>query len=240
MQTLPNSRTNDCSPLPSVSAVLWEFPVAAPVVGDGDPNDFSMHFAREYQDNAEKQFLLDKNTILTGQLCIKTLELDIAHNNIQELRACIQSLEDKNSLLTSELKQFRDKEEAQARLSQEIWTPVERKIQAPSSTSAWNPSPEFLDNPAVRTGTSPPITLSQVLRGLGYQCSGTDLRKLAAMVHEAFQLKHGHPPRPMIYYDDEGQAERLSCFTEDDRGFLEEVLTSSALLKARHRHFPVS
>lgn len=225
--------SSDCNQNQSVSSVLWNFPVAAPVVRGGDPNDFSMHFAREHQDTAEKQFLLDKNTILSGQLCVKTLELDIAQNTIQKLLACIQSLEEQNDALAAQLQRLSDKDDVQVKLSQEIWS-------SDTTSSCWDSSLEFKDNPALRAAPSPPITLSQVLRGLGYQCSGTDLRKLAAMVHEAFMRKHGHPPRPMIYYDDEGQAERLSCFTENDREFLENVLTSSALLKARQRHFPVS
>lgn len=196
-----------------------------------------MAFARDYQDVAEKQFLMDKNALLSGQLCIKTLELDLAHKMIKECEERIRTLEEHNVLLSTDLGKYTKRDEVQKTLGSQIWTTVERRCEHPH---CWDSSPEILRSGAIQNPASSPITLSQVLRGLGYQCSGSDVRKLAAIVHESFVLEYGHPPRPKVYYDDAGQAERLSCFTEDDRPFLERVLTSSSLLKCRPRHFVVS
>lgn len=232
MDSLPY--TKHIEPAQSVSSVIWEFPVAVPVVAEGNPNDLSMRFAGRYQSAAENQFLLDKNTILSGQLCVKTLELDIARNEVKALQERVRCLEEQAALLTGELKQYKDKDEAQARLSREIWTPI-RDNQDVVEEPAWDASSEFQQQQPALTTSAAPITLSQVLRQLGFQYSGTDIRKLAAVVHDAFLRRYGHPPRPMVYYNSEGQAERLSCFTEDDRVFLEEVITSCPLFKTKHR-----
>lgn len=241
----------------SVPCVLWGLPTAVSVIQEGDPNDFSMRFARVHQETAEKQFLQDKNSILSGLLCIRTLELDIAHGMIRDCEARISQLEAKNAELTASLDSYSNKTFKQALLAHEIWAPVrdcEARVAKLEATNAelkatmdswslvgkdtsigkkWDPIPEMMRSVVTESAVSSPITLSQVVRELGYVCSGSELRRLAAIVHEAFVSEHGHPPRPKVYYDDMGQAERLSCFTEDDRRFLVRVLTSSKILQGR-------
>lgn len=215
-----------------MSAIIWDFSLPTTQIIEGDPNDFSMQFASLHQERAEQQFLRDKNTILAGQLCIKTLELDIAHNRLMELSASIESLEQRLANAISELQQYRDKDEAQNRMQQEIWGPLKRS----EPDGSWNPAPVLLDSPVLRMSAAcpgPPITLSQVLRSLGLHYSGRVVRNLGAIVHDAYVSKHGHPPRPIIYYDGEGQAEKVSCYTEEDRNFIEDVVLGFDLVRRR-------
>lgn len=226
----------DPGPRP-VPSVLWGLPSAVSVIQEGDANAVSMSFARDYQDLAERQFLMEKNSSLSGLLCIKTLELDIANEMIKECENRIRVLEDQNSLLSADLRRYTERDQVQEFLTRKLWPPVERTVQGYES---WDSSPEILRSGMALSTTSSPITLSQVLRGLGFQCSGSDVRRLAAVVHEAFVREYGHPPRPKVYYDNSGQAERLSCFTEDDRDFLERVLMNTPLLQKRPQTFVAS
>lgn len=197
----------------SVSGILWDFPLAAPPICDGDPDAFSMQFAAVHEERAAQQFLRDQNSVLSGLLCIRTLQLDIANGQILELQASLAAVEEK-------LQQCKDREEEQDKLAKDIWTTRGRK----DPDGSWDPQPVLLDSPVLRSSTAPPVTLSQVLRGLNLHYDTAVMRKLACTVLEAYKRTYGVTPRPTVYYDDDGHVERLGCYTEDDRDFIEDVV----------------
>lgn len=208
----------------SVTGSLWDFPVLFPALPSppppppvGDPNTVSMQAGALYQHHAEMEFLRVRNHQLSELVEERTQE-------VQKSRELIQSLQSTLALVQAELEDFRQKEEAQNRLSEGIWGPIVR----PDPDGSWDPEPVLLDGP-VTCGLDDdmagrPLTLGRVLRGLGYRCSQAEVRKLGALVHQAYEKAHGHPPIPTIYYDDDGQAERIGCFTERDREFITTVV----------------
>jgi hypothetical protein len=205
----------------AVTGMLWDFPVLFPPLPPppiGDPNTVGMQAGALYHHHAEMEFLRVRNHQLSERV-------DEQKQEAVKSRELIHTLESTLALVQAELDDFRQQEEAQIKLSEGIWGPIVR----PDPDGSWDPEPVLLDGPVMLSGSEEdmdgrPLTLGRVLRGLGYRCTQAEVRKLGALLHHAYEKAHGHPPIPTIYYDSDGQADRIGCFTERDREFITAVV----------------
>jgi hypothetical protein len=175
-----------------------------------------------------------KNAQLSEQLGLCMLQLDLRCEELEAAQVVCCSppsspqLTDKCSqarkaVLEDELKAAREKLEEyerrereeleQDRLAVAIWG-CKRQ---PDAT--WDTPPTMLSE------VDRPITVNRVAGELGLKCrTPGSAHRLYARVHEAYLRAHGRPPTPMIYYDGDGIPERVSCYTERDRGLILGVL----------------
>ena len=204
----------------SISPIGWNLPLTVSVVPVGDANDPSMRVAGRYQTLAENQFLLDKNSILSGQLCVASLQLDLARNEVKTLKEDIQNLRLLLSATYDEVKRLRkDDPIAKAqfadvmRMNSATYTP-------PNSISDMFTSPN----------APKPITISCVICRMKYDPFAQDIEKLSDYVREAYVQEYGHEPETLSYYEREGDFCWCSSYTEHDSAFIERVLRSCPLV----------
>jgi hypothetical protein len=134
-----------------------------------------------------------------------------------ELKAKLRTHEEVESELVMVRERLREyerrerEEQEQDRLAIAVWG-CRRQADA-----SWDAPPVLLTEHAV----DKPITIGQIARELGMR---DNMQRLSAHVHQAYMRAHRTPPALVIYYDNEGLPERVSCFTERDRGFITDAL----------------
>ena len=184
------------------------------------------------------QDLYDSNLRLNAELGAAKLRLQFARESVEQVRATNRTLHASLQAAEKELEEFRkDKEgrEELERLSLDIWGPAKR----PKPDGSWDPPPVLLtpepspSKSAINPGRShplspctplvcinpadPPITVGRIAAELGFKCDAPHVHRLGGHVREAFMRAHGRAPEPLVYYDEQGVASRIGCFTERDR-----------------------
>jgi len=152
---------------------------------------------------------------------IKVLMDLYGSTNLSAMRAELEELrsarrrEQEVEALKAELEQLRKEKlerDEQDRLAVEVWGPATRS--QPDAT--WDPAPVLLtDEPLDR-----PLTIGGMAAELGLKCDVREIHDLGLHVWEVFTRENGRMPTPRIFYLKDGQGERVSCFTERDRGLL--------------------
>jgi hypothetical protein len=130
--------------------------------------------------------------------------------------------QDKQAALEKELEEARERlacydrrereEEEQHRLALSIWGARRQ----PDST--WDPPPVLLSK------DDRPLTVGRVVSDLGHRCTSLRVHRISALVQQAYICAHGRVPMPVIYYDSKGVPERVTSYTESDRGLIEAVI----------------
>jgi hypothetical protein len=198
-----------------------------------------MRLGGELQEKAREEYLNDikiKNMQLAEQLGLCSLQFHAAVEETRKLQvgegsvspasspliAFVQAdngrLEQELELVRAQLERYRKKESdelQQDSLALEIWGYPKQ----PDST--WDGKPTLLDDPTLRK----PLTVGRVVAELGLRCTAKNVHRLSAHVHQAYSRAHGKPPTPSVYYDSDGLPERVSCYTEDDRDLITDVIT---------------
>jgi hypothetical protein len=199
----------------------------------------SMKLGGELHEKAREEYLCDlrmKNNELAEQLGLYSMQL---HVTLEEMKALqvggskvspplsplTLSKQEESARLKQELEAARlqlecyhkkeNDELQQDSLAFEIWGSKKQ----PDAT--WDPAPSLLDDPILRK----PLTVGRVVNELGLRCTAKNVHRLSAHVHQAYIRAHGKPPTPAVYYDNEGLPERVSCYTEEDRDLITEVVT---------------
>jgi hypothetical protein len=206
-----------------------------------------MQAAAALQASAELAYAKDmfaKNTELCTQLGLRTLALTVANESIVSLKAKVAALEtsleeeranslglktsleqergnclELEALLEEErarIREYEVKDEAQDRLSEEIWGRRE-----PSFS---DPLPVLLDSPCTAAYMDQPLQLGRVVRDMGFVCRPTELRKLGALVYNAFTRVYGIAPVARVFHGKDGTPQRVCCFTRRDRDLVINVI----------------
>ena len=187
-----------------------------------------------------------KNIELGKELAVTMLQLHIARNDLEKarerkkrLRSNLSAVRAERDQLTSELDRMRGVEqlykEAQVELAllrqeREEWQEQDRlavdiwgqKVRSEPDGS-WDPQPVLLFSAPPATSASP-VTLGRIAAELGYKCTAQHLHQLGSHVRDAFMKAHGRCPEPRVFYNKEGSAERVGCFTEGDRDLIASVI----------------
>lgn len=181
-----------------------------------------MHIARE-----------DLEKVRAGKRELEAL-LESGVREAQELRAGREALSSQLDARTRELQDLRvelallrgecEQREEQEQLAVEIWGPANRR--KPDAT--WDPPAVLLF--ARRSEKDCPLTVGRVAADLGFKCSPRALHLLGSHVRDAFMRAHGREPVPRVFYDKNGAADRIGCFTERDRELIAGVLRAHAEL----------
>jgi len=210
---------------PAVSSV-WDFawPTTSTMIPSGDPNDPSMQAAAALQWDAEREYATATNRELLLKLRLRNFALDVYKDSIQKLNEKVALQQAELETCKKRLEEFERKEEAQNRLSQEIWGPMPRRGDM-RDTSTWDTLPVLLDSPASKDFLDSPLILTHVAQEMGFTCRPSELRRLTTSVYDAYLRAHGHAPTPKIWYDADGTPLRLCCFTQRDRDLVMRVIT---------------
>lgn len=218
--------------LPSCTEQLWSMtpPFDAPWT-HGDNEDSR---AKEME---------AKNIELNRSLGLLLLQIHIAREDLERVRAeraelqerleaemresreLLSELRDKGrelqdlrvelALLRSEREELKEQE----LLAVEIWGPSNRR--QPDAT--WDP-PAVLLFHQPKPASDAPLSIGKVASDLGFKHGAQQLHHLGAHVREAFMRAHGKAPEPRVFFDKNGTPDRIGCFTERDREFLEAVV----------------
>lgn len=211
----------EATPLVS-SAWQFSWPSTSMLIPNGDPADHGMQVGAIYQGIAEREYANDtfaSNRELQVKLRLRTFALDVAKSSIETLKTRVATLEEELETCKKKLDEFYKKEEAQDRLSQDIWGPMRR------DTSAWDVMPVLLDSPASREFLDRPLILTHVALEMGFTCRPSELRKLTTLVYDAYIGLHGYPPSPKIWYGMDGTPQRVCCFTQRDKDLVMSVIS---------------
>jgi hypothetical protein len=178
-----------------------------------------------------------KNIELNRELGVLLLQMHIAREDLENSRAeraelhckledeargsraLLQELHDKGRALQDsliELALLRSEREEQERLAVEIWGPLNRR--QPDAT--WDPPPVLLYS----RPSNEPLSICTVAADLGFKHGAQQIHGLGAHVREAFMSVHGRAPEPRVFFNKDGTADRVGCFTEGDRDFLAAVV----------------
>ncbi len=184
-----------------------------------------------------------KNIELNRELGILLLQMHIAREDLEKVRAekreleaqlevAVRDLHDASSLLDGPkrelqelrmelalLRSEREEREEQEQLAVEIWGPVSRR--QPDAT--WDPPAVLLFSQA-GIEKDRPLTVGRVAADLGFKCGAQSLHSLGSHVRDAFIRAHGRAPEPRVFYDGNGVADKIGCFTERDRELIAAVL----------------
>lgn len=205
----------------------WDFqwPSTSMLIPDGDRSNPSMQAAAMLQGRAEQQYvneMFGRNRELQVRLRLRNFALEVAKGSIETLKSRVSSLEAELETSKKKLEEFYQKEEAQNRISREIWGPIRRGGER--DTSAWDPLPVMLDGAASLEYMDRPLILTHVALELGYTCQPPELRRLTTLVYDAYIRLHGHAPAPKIWYDEDGTPRRLCCFTQREKDLVISVI----------------
>jgi hypothetical protein len=192
----------------------------------------SMQLGAALHDEGREEYcreLESKNLALGRDLGVSQLQLHIAREDLEKVRACKRALESQLEDTARELQEAnvelsllkREREERleQERLAVEIWGPRTRT--QPDAT--WDPAPVLL------TAEDPPITVRGVAAELGFKLSRRDLQDVGSHVRDAFMRAHGRVPELRVFHGKDGAADRIGCFTERDR----KLITAVVLARGR-------
>lgn len=212
-------------PVPVVSSA-WQFswPSTSMLIPTGDPADSSMQAAAIFQSRAEHEYTNDmygSNRELQVRLRLRTFALEVAKSSVETLKTRVTTLEEELESCKKKLEEFYQKEEAQNRLSQDIWGPIRGGVR---DTSGWDALPVLLDSPVSRDYLDSPLILTHVALEMGFTCRPSELRRLTTLVYDAYIGVHGYPPTPKIWYDVDGTPQRLCCFTQRDKDLVMRVI----------------
>ena len=207
---------------------LWNFPAIGAAWTE------SMQLGSAMHTPALQDFCKDlehKNVQLGNELSITMLQLHIAREDLEKVRAANHDLQrrvDEAEVELALLRKAREERMEQEQLAADIWGPVMK----PRPDATWDPPPTLLASEGKRgahplwtTGTrDQPLTVGKVAADLGYQCTAQHIHRLGTHVREAFMRANGRAPEPIVFYDRDGMPERVSCFVERDRPLIETVV----------------
>lgn len=215
---------------PATGALLtsaWDFswPNTSMLIPTGFPSDPNMQTAAVLQREAEREYVNDtfaENRELHLKLRLGNFALEVSKNSIEKLKEKVASLETELDLCKKRLEEFERKEAAHDRICQDIWGPIRR---GERDTSMWDPLPCLLDSPVSTDYMNRPLILTHVAEEMGYKCNTpSDLRRLTTSVYDAYTRVHGYAPSPKIWYDVDGNPQRLCCFTQRDKDLVMSVI----------------
>lgn len=194
--------------------------------------------------NERFQFeLRSKNIELNRELGVLLLQMHIGREDLEKMRAekrelearlevAVRDLHDSSSLLEEKkrelqelrmelalLRSEREEQQEQEQLAVEIWGPASRR--QPDAT--WDPPAVLLFSQGKREKDLP-LTVGRVAADIGVKCSAQSLHRLGSHVRDAFMRAHGRAPEPRVFYNGNGVADKIGCFTERDRELIAAVL----------------
>ena len=202
----------------------------------------SMQLGCKYHEQARDDFCKDvqaKNACLAEQLGLCAMRLNLLKVNApamthasspvacdpdraQEAKLAVErELEEARGQLAV-YQQREEGLEEQDRLARSIWGA--RRL--PDAT--WDLPTEMLCSPDTK-----PLTVGRVISNLGYRVTPARVHRICAHVQAAYTRKHGRIPVPVVYYDENGTPDRVSCYTEADRELIAGVVQEQhAMLQA--------
>jgi hypothetical protein len=194
----------------------------------------SMRLGYKYHDQARDEFFKDvqaKNAYLAEQLGVCAMQLNLlkvipasSPSAASPVAACDPGCEQEAKLIVE-----RELEEARERLAVYQQREEELDEQDRLARRIWGarrmPDASW-DRPAelVCPARAKPLTVGKIISELGYKATPARVHRVCAHVQEAYTRAHGRVPVPVVYYDETGTPDRVSCYTEDDRELITDVV----------------